>query len=149
MHSMLFVPTASLLLCPTHTQSWVVSLFLDCPARIGVKCPNSTAVASVKAAIRRGDITWHALPHNAQVRGRIVWQVWADYAVKCSKRVLLPVFACLHCTSSNRCRPTAPLPARGAVQSRPPGFWHAAHSRQPLLCPRRWNCTMLTCWPLA
>lgn len=51
-------------------QSWVVSLFLDCPARIGVRCPNATAVASVKQAIQRGDITWHALPHNGQVRRR-------------------------------------------------------------------------------
>ena len=55
---------------PAAPQSWVVSLFLDCPARIGVRCPNATAVAGVRAAIQRGDITWHALPHNGQARGR-------------------------------------------------------------------------------
>ncbi|EFN51908.1 hypothetical protein CHLNCDRAFT_54763 [Chlorella variabilis] len=49
------------------THSWLVSLFLDCPTHIGLVCPNATTVADFKAAVHRGDITWHALPHNAQV----------------------------------------------------------------------------------
>lgn len=49
-------------------QSWVLSLFFDCPAHIGLRCPNATTVAEVDAAVRRGDLVWHAMPHNAQVR---------------------------------------------------------------------------------
>ncbi len=48
-------------------QSWLMSLFLDCPARIGIACPNATTVAAVRAAVAAGDIVWHALPHNGQV----------------------------------------------------------------------------------
>lgn len=44
----------------------MLSLFLDCPARIGIACPNATTVEEVTQAIKQGDITWHALPHNAQ-----------------------------------------------------------------------------------
>ncbi|KAL4451756.1 hypothetical protein ABPG75_007418 [Micractinium tetrahymenae] len=49
------------------THSWVLSLFFNCPAHIGLRCPNSTTVAEVDAAVRRGDLVWHAMPHNAQV----------------------------------------------------------------------------------
>jgi hypothetical protein len=49
------------------THSWLVSLFLNCPARIGITCPNSTTVDQFRAAVHHGDIVWHALPHNAQV----------------------------------------------------------------------------------
>jgi hypothetical protein len=31
-----------------------------------LQCPNATVVAKLKAAIQRGDIFWHAFPHNAQ-----------------------------------------------------------------------------------
>lgn len=49
------------------THSWIVSMFLDCPiGTIDLQCPNATTVAAVKRAIRMGDITWHAHPHNAQ-----------------------------------------------------------------------------------
>ncbi|KAL4420038.1 hypothetical protein ABPG77_001288 [Micractinium sp. CCAP 211/92] len=47
------------------THSWLVALYLDCPPHIGIKCPNSTA--AFEAAVRRGDIYWHALPHVAQI----------------------------------------------------------------------------------
>ena len=49
------------------TQSWLVDLFLDCPAGLDLECPTSNAVATFKAAVRAGDITWHAFPHNAQL----------------------------------------------------------------------------------
>ncbi|XP_033729575.1 uncharacterized protein LOC117318725 [Pecten maximus] len=53
------------------THPWLVSLFLDCPRNlvlnnITLKCPNETAVEHLKAAIVRGDITWHAGPMNMQ-----------------------------------------------------------------------------------
>ncbi|KAL6772128.1 hypothetical protein ACKKBG_A29040 [Auxenochlorella protothecoides x Auxenochlorella symbiontica] len=49
------------------THSWLVSMFLDCPARIGIKCPSPSAVQELEEGIRAGDITWHALPHNSQI----------------------------------------------------------------------------------
>lgn len=29
-------------------------------------CPNASALAAFEAAVRRGDITWHAFPHNGE-----------------------------------------------------------------------------------
>ena len=53
------------------TQSWLVAIYLDCPAIKAelpvLHCPNASAVASVEAAVRRGDIWWHAFPHNAEL----------------------------------------------------------------------------------
>lgn len=50
------------------THAWLLSLFFDCPTGIGLECPDEAAVAVLDAAIRRGDVTWHAGPFNAQVR---------------------------------------------------------------------------------
>jgi len=52
-------------------QAYLVSLFLDCPPGMGLHCPGVEARAEVEAAIRSGVITWHAFPHNAQVRSLI------------------------------------------------------------------------------
>ena len=49
------------------TQSWLVDLFLDCPPGLAIKCPSGEEVAALKAAVRAGDITWQAFPHNAQL----------------------------------------------------------------------------------
>lgn len=49
------------------THAWLLSLFFDCPPGIGLECPDEAAVAELDAAIRRGDVTWHAGPFNAQV----------------------------------------------------------------------------------
>ena len=48
-------------------QSWVVNMYLDCPPGMGLHCPNATAIATFEEAVRAGDITWHAFPHNAQL----------------------------------------------------------------------------------
>jgi hypothetical protein len=48
------------------THSWLVSLYLDCPSKLGIYCPNPEEIAAFEAAVHRGDITWHALPHNFQ-----------------------------------------------------------------------------------
>jgi hypothetical protein len=63
------------------TQPWVLSFFMDCETNAGMKewrnaecglgpdimqCPNATTKAKLVAAIQRGDIFWHAFPHNAQ-----------------------------------------------------------------------------------
>jgi hypothetical protein len=66
-------------------QPWLLSLFLSCddhPSGAGMRswpgsgwaatnlpvlhCPNASAVEEVKAALRRGDIFFHAFPHDAQ-----------------------------------------------------------------------------------
>lgn len=47
-------------------QSWLVSLYLDCPAGLGLHCPSAAAVDNFTTAVRQGWITWHAFPHNAE-----------------------------------------------------------------------------------
>eukprot|EP01062_Namystynia_karyoxenos_P066629 TRINITY_DN60538_c0_g1_i1.p1 TRINITY_DN60538_c0_g1~~TRINITY_DN60538_c0_g1_i1.p1 ORF type:complete len:822 (+),score=209.81 TRINITY_DN60538_c0_g1_i1:75-2468(+) len=49
------------------TQSYIVSLYLDCPPGLGLKCPTADEVAKFKTAVAAGDITWHAFPHNAEM----------------------------------------------------------------------------------
>lgn len=49
------------------TQSYLVSLFLDCPSGMGLHCPNASYVEDFKAAVERGDITYHAFPFNAEL----------------------------------------------------------------------------------
>lgn len=53
------------------THPWLVSLYLDCPEHfrlsdIPLLCPNQTEKEYFEAAIRRGDVTWHAGPMNMQ-----------------------------------------------------------------------------------
>lgn len=58
------------------TQSWLVSMYRHCQDSVlnilgpghptDLVCPNASALASFEAAVRRGDITWHAFPHNAE-----------------------------------------------------------------------------------
>ena len=47
------------------TQSWLVALYLDCPADLGLHCPNAQDKAAFAAAVKKGDIYWHAFPHDA------------------------------------------------------------------------------------
>jgi hypothetical protein len=49
------------------TQPYLLSMFLECPEGMGLHCPAPPAVLAVEESIRRGDISWHALPHNSQV----------------------------------------------------------------------------------
>tara|TARA_B110000208_G_scaffold130755_1_gene158559 strand:- start:3591 stop:4208 length:618 start_codon:yes stop_codon:yes gene_type:complete len=50
------------------TQSYLVTLFLDCPPHIvGLSCPNATAIEAFKGAVAAGDIVWQAFPHNAEL----------------------------------------------------------------------------------
>jgi len=63
------------------TQSWVVSLYLDCPnagmmswpgngaesvGRPNLHCPNASSIAAFKAALKRGDVFFHAFPHDGE-----------------------------------------------------------------------------------
>jgi len=49
------------------TQSWLVSLYRDCPPGLGLACPNATDLLAFEAAVGAGDITWHAFPFNAEM----------------------------------------------------------------------------------
>ena len=42
-------------------QSWVLDLFLDCPKDMGIHCPTNAAKNTVRDAIEKGHITWHAV----------------------------------------------------------------------------------------
>ena len=59
------------------THPFIVAFYLDCEAaglndwRPGkthgsslLQCPNATELANFKAAVQRGDVWWHAFPHN-------------------------------------------------------------------------------------
>ena len=48
------------MVCPIH-------VFRDCPPNIGLPCPTHEEVAELKAAAQRGDVHWHAFPHNAEL----------------------------------------------------------------------------------
>ena len=47
--------------------SYLVSLYLECPPGIGLHCPAADAVQKFEAAVKYGDITWQAFPHNAEL----------------------------------------------------------------------------------
>eukprot|EP01084_Bolivina_argentea_P044408 81714_1 len=49
------------------TQSWLVSMFLDCPPNFGLHCPNSTQRQSFLNAIKAGYIYWHSFPFNSEM----------------------------------------------------------------------------------
>ena len=49
------------------TQSYLISLFLDCPSGMGLHCPNATALAHFHEAVANEWITWHAFPFNAEL----------------------------------------------------------------------------------
>ena len=48
-------------------QSWILSMYLDCPAGAGLHCPDAAALGEFHEAVRDGVITWHAFPHNAEL----------------------------------------------------------------------------------
>lgn len=49
------------------TQPYILSLYLDCHPGMGLHCPGEAAVAAVRAAIKRGAISWHAMPFNVSI----------------------------------------------------------------------------------
>lgn len=42
---------------------------------MNLHCPDADSVAAVSDAIRAGIITWHAFPHNAQVK---LWKIGCE-----------------------------------------------------------------------
>lgn len=48
-------------------QSWVVSLFLDCPPGLpGLICPSAGELSNFTRAVQAGYIYWHAFPFNGE-----------------------------------------------------------------------------------
>jgi len=48
-------------------QSYVVSLYVDCPPGMGLACPTAAELANFTAAVKAGYITWHAFPFNGEL----------------------------------------------------------------------------------
>jgi hypothetical protein len=48
-------------------QSWIVSLYTDCPKYAGLNCPSPAALANFTTAVTKGYITWHAFPFNSEL----------------------------------------------------------------------------------
>ena len=67
------------------TQSWLVSVYRNCDKIVArssgksgallknLRCPNATALSRFEAAVQRSDITWHALPFNAEPEMFDMW----------------------------------------------------------------------------
>eukprot|EP01060_Flectonema_neradi_P008892 TRINITY_DN16358_c0_g1_i1.p1 TRINITY_DN16358_c0_g1~~TRINITY_DN16358_c0_g1_i1.p1 ORF type:complete len:787 (+),score=184.52 TRINITY_DN16358_c0_g1_i1:36-2396(+) len=49
------------------TQSYLVSLYLDCPPSVGLLCPTDDEIKVFKNAVSKGWITYHAFPTNAEL----------------------------------------------------------------------------------
>jgi len=49
------------------TKAWLVSLYVDCPAGLQVRCPSQQDKERFEAAIRAGVVRWHAFPFNTEV----------------------------------------------------------------------------------
>ena len=48
-------------------QSFIVHLYLHCPPHAALRCPSADARARLRRALRAGDVTYHAFPHNAEL----------------------------------------------------------------------------------
>ena len=48
-------------------QSYYLDFYLDCPPGMGFSCPTAKQQDALRAAIKKGDITWHAFPSNAEL----------------------------------------------------------------------------------
>ena len=49
------------------TQSWLLSLFFDCPPGLGIHCPSEESIRNMNTCIEKDWITWHAFPHVAEL----------------------------------------------------------------------------------
>eukprot|EP01083_Nonionella_stella_P103862 297095_1 len=49
------------------TQSWLISMFFDCPIGFGLHCPSQSRKDYIQKGIDKGYIYWHAFPFNSQL----------------------------------------------------------------------------------
>jgi hypothetical protein len=63
------------------SHPWLISLYLDCPQKIwkDLHCPNATRQQDLKDAIKRGDVTYHVFPFNAEPE--VLDNSLAEYAI--------------------------------------------------------------------
>ena len=66
-------------------QSYYVGFYLDCPPGMGFACPTAEQQDALREAIRLGDITWHAFPHNAELDNAS--PVMLDEGLRATKRL--------------------------------------------------------------
>lgn len=48
------------------TQSWLISLYFDCPPGMGLNCPSQSTQNYIQSGIEKGYIFWHGFPFNSQ-----------------------------------------------------------------------------------
>eukprot|EP01059_Diplonema_ambulator_P032373 TRINITY_DN631_c0_g1_i1.p1 TRINITY_DN631_c0_g1~~TRINITY_DN631_c0_g1_i1.p1 ORF type:complete len:717 (+),score=259.27 TRINITY_DN631_c0_g1_i1:248-2152(+) len=48
-------------------QSYYISLYLDCPEGMGLRCPDARRQDDLRKAIKEGKILYHAYPHNGEL----------------------------------------------------------------------------------
>jgi hypothetical protein len=85
------------------THPWLVSLYLNCPinmtlSAIPLICPSPAEVASFRAAVAAGDITWHRGPFNMQpenLASSSLFELSLDLALSLSQQFGLPASAIL------------------------------------------------------
>ena len=80
------------------THPWLVSLYLNCPANmllsdIPLVCPSPDQVASFRAAVAAGDITWHRGAFNMQpenLASNLLFEMSLDLSTSLSQEFGLP-----------------------------------------------------------
>ena len=79
------------------TQSWLVSLYLDCPAGMGIACPSATELLQFKDSIAKGYLTWHAHPFNSElgIADPVLLATGTDWTHDIDKQFSLPPKATL------------------------------------------------------
>lgn len=58
------------------THTYLVSLFLDCPPKMGLHCPNKTAIANFTTAVTEGVSTRRSPHHNSISRDVSTYCLW-------------------------------------------------------------------------
>merc|ERR1711923_608342 len=48
------------------TQSWLISMYFDCPPGFGLHCPTQKQMHNIQNGIDKGYIYWHGFPFNSQ-----------------------------------------------------------------------------------
>ena len=48
------------------TQSWLISMYFDCPPGMGLHCPSDRDMKNIQYGIDKGYIYWHGFPFNSQ-----------------------------------------------------------------------------------
>lgn len=82
------------------TQSWLISLYFDCPPNMGFTCPNQTEQEYIQYGIDKGYIYWHSFPFNSQME--VYDKSMLEFGLKLSKDLSIKHGAPISSTLSQR-----------------------------------------------